>query len=109
MLPAGCPEPHGPSVDGEALARHTWNPRIGILGGISILGTTGVVVPYSCSAWIDSIRRTTLGGLALGHGFLWSDLACYAAGVGQGVVIETWWSPPTRSGQAPQHDGQGPA
>lgn len=42
---------------GEELARHTWNPRIGILGGLSILGTTGVVVPYSCSAWIDSIRR----------------------------------------------------
>ncbi|MEW2353284.1 cobalt-precorrin-5B (C(1))-methyltransferase [Spirillospora sp. NPDC029432] len=46
------------SVDGGAeLARHTWNPRLGILGGLSILGTTGVVVPYSCSAWIDSIRR----------------------------------------------------
>ncbi|MFE5733631.1 cobalt-precorrin-5B (C(1))-methyltransferase [Streptomyces sp. NPDC056528] len=46
------------SVDGGAeIARSTWNPRIGILGGLSILGTTGVVVPYSCSAWIDSIRR----------------------------------------------------
>lgn len=43
--------------DGAAIARHTWNPRIGIVDGLSVLGTTGVVVPYSCSAWIDSIRR----------------------------------------------------
>jgi Protein of unknown function (DUF2809) len=38
--------------------------------------------------WIDSIRQTTLGGLILGFGFLWSDLACYALGVGLGVLIE---------------------
>lgn len=38
--------------------------------------------------WIDEIRGTTLGALVLGFGFLWSDLACYAAGVSIGVLGE---------------------
>ena len=38
--------------------------------------------------WIDALRLTALGGLMLGFGFLWSDLACYTVGVAVGVLLE---------------------
>jgi cobalt-precorrin-5B (C1)-methyltransferase len=52
--------------DGARLAESTWNPRLGIVGGLSILGTTGIVIPYSCAAWIASIQRGVDVARALG-------------------------------------------
>lgn len=40
------------------------------------------------ASWIDSIRQTTLGGLVLGYGFLWTDLVCYSVGVAMGAFTE---------------------
>jgi len=42
---------------GARLAERTLNGRLGIVGGLSVLGTSGIVVPYSCAAWIHSIHR----------------------------------------------------
>ncbi|MBC6444416.1 MAG: cobalt-precorrin-5B (C(1))-methyltransferase [Alphaproteobacteria bacterium GM202ARS2] len=53
--------------NGKKLAQDTWNGRLGIVGGLSVLGTRGIVVPYSCSAWLHAIRQGIDVALAAGH------------------------------------------
>jgi len=52
-------------VNGETIAKKTFNPKLGIVGGISILGTSGLVEPLSLASWIASIEVYVR--VALGH------------------------------------------
>jgi VanZ family protein len=60
------------------------------------VAVVALVVSYSVevsqlyhASWIDSLRDTRVGGLVLGFGFLWSDIACYTVGIAIGVMLET--------------------
>ena len=52
--------------DGRRLAERTFNPRLGVTGGISIIGTSGIVKPFSTEAFVQSIRKSMEVALATG-------------------------------------------
>ncbi len=55
---------------GEELAERTFNPRVGVVGGVSIIGTSGIVRPFSHEAFLESIRREMNVALANGCGMV---------------------------------------
>lgn len=74
---------------GELLAQKTMNPRLGILGGLSILGTTGIVRPYSCAAWIASIRQGV--DVASSNGF--DHIAATTGSTSEQAIVQKYGLP----------------
>ena len=81
--------------DGESIARRTMNPKLGILGGLSVLGTTGIVRPFSCSAFIASIHQSVdvaranhIGHIAGCTGGTSEQFARTHYGLEEGAIVE---------------------
>lgn len=66
--------------EGENIAKKTFNPRMGIVGGISIIGTSGIVEPMSNSALIETIRLEEKMRRAEGHNTLLLTIGNYSEG-----------------------------
>jgi len=68
--------------NGDQIAKHTMNSRLGILGGLSILGTTGIVRPYSCAAYIASIHQ----GIDVANANGFTHLAASTGNASEGAI-----------------------
>ena len=72
--------------DGERIAQRTMNGRLGIQGGLSILGTTGIVRPFSCAAYIASIHQSV--DVARSNGI--EHVACCTGGSSEALARERY-------------------
>jgi hypothetical protein len=70
-----------------ALVRPRWSTLRVALAALTVSSAVEVSQLYH-APWIDSIRDNRVGALALGSGFVWSDLLCYTAGVAFCVAVE---------------------
>ncbi len=75
---------------GEKVARRTFNPRLGIMGGISILGTTGIVEPMPEEAWKESLVCQVKVAVASGH----RALVLVPGRTGERIAVERHGFPP---------------
>ncbi|WP_438284156.1 cobalt-precorrin-5B (C(1))-methyltransferase [Pseudomonas alabamensis] len=75
--------------DGDVLALKTMNPRLGILGGLSILGTSGVVRPFSCAAYIASIHQ----GIDVAHTNGYTHLAACTGNASEDTMRRVYGLP----------------
>ena len=79
--------------EGERLARQTFNPRLGIVGGISILGTQGTVRPYSHQAWKATIEQ----GLAVAAATGCRDMGLTTGRRSERLLMDKYPQMPQRS------------
>jgi hypothetical protein len=70
-----------------AFARPAW-PALRLAAAAFAVSCLVEISQLYHAPWIDGVRATALGGLVLGFGFLWSDIACYAVGVLLGALFD---------------------
>ena len=105
-IAAGLASRRFPTVQPDWLARYAGDTlwAAGVLWGLALCATRAGTLALGAAAlgiaaavevsqlarvpWLDALRATRVGALVLGQGFLWSDLASYAFGVGAATVVD---------------------
>ncbi len=93
---------------GDQLALKTMNPRLGILGGLSILGTSGIVRPFSCAAYIASIHQ----GIDVAHTNGYTHIAACTGNASEDTMRRVYGAAgnrPDRNGRFRRRSAQAPA